>query len=254
MDNKALAKIRELVRQNKAEIKGKQDVDDPAVPRRDHNGKDIGDSGSHHKQFMKVASESASETQEDPEVNQTKVKAKTPRAQAKPDASQALKPGGNKKDAQIVLNPPEDQYDNNAFFKDGRNTGMREEYLAWLGENKHVLKGMKLGKVMAKGEVTRANDNAASDRGMAFKLPKNAGPDHHEVNQWMNHPHHGMHRQDGSSMTATSAYEAYCNHCDHHEKEPLALPTFGRALGDHDVQKSKIAGRVRYIGVALHSK
>lgn len=59
--------------------------------------------------------------------------------------------------------------------------------------------------------------------------------------------------QDGSSLTATSLYEDYCAWCEEQEKEPLALPTFGREFGELGVQKAKIAGRVRYIGIALKS-
>ena len=59
--------------------------------------------------------------------------------------------------------------------------------------------------------------------------------------------------QDGSSLTATALYEDYCEWCEEHKKEPLALPTFGREFGDLGVQKAKIAGRVRYNGIALRS-
>jgi len=59
--------------------------------------------------------------------------------------------------------------------------------------------------------------------------------------------------QDGSSLTATALYEDYCAWCDEQQKEPLALPTFGREFGELGVQKAKIAGRVRYIGIALKS-
>lgn len=59
--------------------------------------------------------------------------------------------------------------------------------------------------------------------------------------------------QDGSSLTATALYEDYCEWCEEHQKEPLALPTFGREFGELGVQKSKIAGRIRYIGIALKS-
>jgi hypothetical protein len=58
---------------------------------------------------------------------------------------------------------------------------------------------------------------------------------------------------DGSSLTATTLYEDYCAWCEEQDKEPLALPTFGREFGELGVQKAKIAGRVRYIGVALKS-
>ncbi len=60
--------------------------------------------------------------------------------------------------------------------------------------------------------------------------------------------------QDGSSLTATALYEDYCAWCEEQDKEPLALPTFGREFGDLGIQKAKIAGRVRYIGVALRKK
>jgi len=58
---------------------------------------------------------------------------------------------------------------------------------------------------------------------------------------------------EGSSLTATALYEDYCAWCEEQEKEPLALPTFGREFGELGVQKAKIAGRVRYIGVRLNS-
>ena len=58
---------------------------------------------------------------------------------------------------------------------------------------------------------------------------------------------------DGSSLTATELYEDYCAWCETKNKEPLALPTFGRAFGELGVKKEKIAGRIRYIGIALKS-
>ncbi len=59
--------------------------------------------------------------------------------------------------------------------------------------------------------------------------------------------------QDGSSVTATALYEDYCAWCEELKKEPLALPTFSREFGELGVQKGKIAGRVRYIGIGLKS-
>lgn len=59
--------------------------------------------------------------------------------------------------------------------------------------------------------------------------------------------------QDGSSLTATALYEDYCAWCEEQSKEPLALPTFGREFAELGVQKAKVAGRVRYIGIALRS-
>ncbi|MDX2308492.1 MAG: hypothetical protein NW216_09660 [Hyphomicrobium sp.] len=60
--------------------------------------------------------------------------------------------------------------------------------------------------------------------------------------------------QNGSSLTATELYEEYCAWCEIQEKEPLALPTFGREFGELGVQKQKLGGRVRYIGIALTSQ
>ncbi|MEL6312344.1 MAG: hypothetical protein AAFQ17_08305, partial [Pseudomonadota bacterium] len=58
---------------------------------------------------------------------------------------------------------------------------------------------------------------------------------------------------EGCSLTATALYEDYCDWCEEHAKEPLALPTFGRQFGELGVHKAKIAGRIRYIGIKLNS-
>ena len=60
--------------------------------------------------------------------------------------------------------------------------------------------------------------------------------------------------QDGSSVTATQLYEDYCSWCETKSKEPLALPSFGRDFAELGVKKERIAGRVRYIGIALKSE
>ena len=59
--------------------------------------------------------------------------------------------------------------------------------------------------------------------------------------------------QDGSSVTATQLYEDYCSWCETKNKEPSALPSFAREFADLGVKKEKVAGRVRYIGIALKS-
>lgn len=58
---------------------------------------------------------------------------------------------------------------------------------------------------------------------------------------------------DGCSLTATALYEDYCAWCDDLSKEPMALPMFGRQFGELGVNKAKIAGRIRYIGIRLNS-
>ena len=58
---------------------------------------------------------------------------------------------------------------------------------------------------------------------------------------------------EGATITATELYENYCQWCDEQDKEPLALPTFSREFGElKGIKKAKIAGRVRYLGIAVH--
>lgn len=58
-------------------------------------------------------------------------------------------------------------------------------------------------------------------------------------------------REEGQSVTALALYDDYCNWCDARSKQPLGLPIFGRHLTELGVQKAKIAGRIRYIGVRM---
>jgi hypothetical protein len=58
---------------------------------------------------------------------------------------------------------------------------------------------------------------------------------------------------EGASLTASTLYEDYCQWCEENEKEPLALPRFGREFGELGIQKVRIAGRTRYTGIALKS-
>ncbi len=59
---------------------------------------------------------------------------------------------------------------------------------------------------------------------------------------------------NGSSVTATQLYEDYCAWCETKNKEPMALPTFGREFGELGVKKERIAGRIRYIGITLRAE
>jgi hypothetical protein len=59
--------------------------------------------------------------------------------------------------------------------------------------------------------------------------------------------------QDGHTVSATALYEAYCVWCEEREKEPLALPTFGREIAEFGIQKVKKKDGVRYVGIALKS-
>ncbi len=97
------------------------------------------------------------------------------------------------------------------------------------------------------GANDNTNDNTNNDK--RTLAPEPVAPD----NDVERYHKENVKNQDGSSLTATALYEDYCAWCDEQEKEPLALPTFGREFGDLGVQKAKIAGRVRYIGIALRS-
>jgi hypothetical protein len=94
---------------------------------------------------------------------------------------------------------------------------------------------------MGKPRLGVANDNKSSPKLMAPET---------DVIRFRNER---IEDSDGASLTATTLYEDYCAWCEEQQKEPLALPTFGREFGDLGVQKAKIAGRVRYIGIALRS-
>ncbi len=59
--------------------------------------------------------------------------------------------------------------------------------------------------------------------------------------------------ENGSTVSATQLYEEYCIWCEDQKKEPLAHPTFGREFQELGVQKARVAGRIRYVGISLKS-
>ena len=58
-------------------------------------------------------------------------------------------------------------------------------------------------------------------------------------------------QDDGSSVTALALYDNYCQWCEAGRKQPVGLPIFSRQLTDLGVQKAKIAGKIRYLGVRI---
>ncbi|MGI9476573.1 MAG: hypothetical protein ACR2PI_07700, partial [Hyphomicrobiaceae bacterium] len=90
-----------------------------------------------------------------------------------------------------------------------------------------------------------ANDNVAT--------PKLAAPTADTTSAVERYREERTEDQSGSTLTAQELYEDYCTWCEEQQKEPLALPTFGREFGELGVQKAKVSGRVRYIGIALRS-
>jgi hypothetical protein len=60
-----------------------------------------------------------------------------------------------------------------------------------------------------------------------------------------------MRQDDGSSVTALALYDNYCEWCESNKRSPVGLPIFSRQLTDLGVQKAKIAGKIRYIGIRI---
>ena len=58
-------------------------------------------------------------------------------------------------------------------------------------------------------------------------------------------------QDDGSSVTALALYDNYCEWCETTRRQPVGLPIFSRQLTDLGVQKAKIAGKIRYIGIRI---
>ncbi len=108
-----------------------------------------------------------------------------------------------------------------------------------------IVEASKAVSVSITKPVEGDNDNVSTPR-----LAAPTAETQSDVERYMQE---SVENQDGSSLTATALYEDYCAWCEDQEKEPLALPTFGREFGELGVQKAKIAGRVRYIGIALKS-
>jgi hypothetical protein len=60
-------------------------------------------------------------------------------------------------------------------------------------------------------------------------------------------------QDDGASVTALSLYDDYCEWCEVAQRQPVGLPIFSRQLTELGVQKAKIAGKIRYIGIRIGS-
>jgi hypothetical protein len=58
-------------------------------------------------------------------------------------------------------------------------------------------------------------------------------------------------QDDGASVTALALYDNYCEWCETTARQPVGLPIFSRQLTDLGVQKAKIAGKIRYIGIRM---
>jgi hypothetical protein len=95
-----------------------------------------------------------------------------------------------------------------------------------------------------------ANDNKSTTEKVAAPAPQRLLAPETDVERFYKER---IETQDGSTVGATEMFEDYCDWCEQLGKEPLAHPNFGREFQELGVQKAKVAGRVRYIGIALKS-
>lgn len=95
-----------------------------------------------------------------------------------------------------------------------------------------------------------ANDNKSTTERVAAPAPQRLLAPETDVERFYKER---IETQDGSTVGATEMFEDYCDWCEQLGKEPLAHPNFGREFQELGVQKAKVAGRVRYIGIALKS-
>lgn len=95
-----------------------------------------------------------------------------------------------------------------------------------------------------------ANDNKSTTEKVAAPAPQRLIAPETDVERFYKER---IETQDGSTVGATEMFEDYCDWCEQLGKEPLAHPNFGREFQELGVQKAKVAGRVRYIGIALKS-
>lgn len=104
-------------------------------------------------------------------------------------------------------------------------------------------------KAVATVTITKPGDGANDN----IATPKLAAPSADTTSAVERYREERTEDKSGSTLTAQDLYEDYCTWCEEQQKEPLALPTFGREFGELGVQKAKVSGRVRYIGIALKS-
>ena len=89
-----------------------------------------------------------------------------------------------------------------------------------------------------------ANDNKLASVARKLLAPKS------DVERYYSE---AVETQEGSTVTFNDLYADYGDWCERQGKEMLAQPTFGRDFGELGVEKRKLAGRIKYIGIALKS-
>ncbi len=108
-----------------------------------------------------------------------------------------------------------------------------------------------------KAEATPVVTASANDNRSGAKYVQSNEPVAHEFSETSDELRDfyasRIEKSEGSSITASKLYESYCSWAETKGKEPMTLPAFGRQFSEIGIQKAKIAGRIRYIGVKLAS-
>ncbi len=111
--------------------------------------------------------------------------------------------------------------------------------------------------VSTKAEATPVVTASANDNTSSAKYVQSNEPVAHEFDETSDELRDfyssRIQKSEGSSITASKLYESYCSWAESKGKEPMTLPAFGRQFSEIGIQKAKIAGRIRYIGVKLAS-
>ncbi len=254
-DNSALlAKIKGMVAKHRKHIKPLQDVDEPAIARPD----DKKTSSSHKaRRRFKVIDErsnavskgkvygKADKPNDDATEKPKQGKVNAPdQAEFDADGRPVISVKKNKKDGEILIDPDEREMGDTNVAATQEST--MDKY------RKHIKKANQGTFYNRQGGEFRTADNKAK-----------ASNDNPKTHKWGNdkmHPHvtHFMNdrvkKKEGGTVTAQDLYHEFCNHCEKHGRDPMALPTFGREFGKSGVKKAKVSGRVRHIGISLTDK
>jgi hypothetical protein len=116
-------------------------------------------------------------------------------------------------------------------------------------EELHVKK--RTPSPVAQPRTVAANENRSSAISTLVEVPAKLTAPETDVERFHKER---ISATEGSSVTATTLYEDYCGWCEEREKEPVTFPAFGRQFGETGVQKAKLGGRIRYIGIKLKSQ
>lgn len=94
----------------------------------------------------------------------------------------------------------------------------------------------------------RNNDNSVDLRTSRFANTTNASKNKKSVSSWYNKH---VSKDESGSIISKRAYDHYSNHCQKQGAVPHSETEFNRKLSGMGIQKAKLGGRVRHIGISL---